>query len=58
MAWPGANGICKTKDNSKGLGWTVVCHLSCLFGEGMNRGWEKEEAREAGRQKEGRQILL
>lgn len=31
---------------------------SCLFGEGMNRAREKEELRKAGRQKEGRQMLL
>lgn len=30
----------------------------CLFGEGKDRKGEKEEARKAGRQQEGRQMLL
>lgn len=32
--------------------------MSCLCGKGKNREEEKEEARKAGRQQEGRQMLL
>lgn len=50
-------GICKTTDNSKGLGYTAICHLLFVW-EGKDRKGEKEEARKAGRQQEGRQMLL
>lgn len=50
-SWPGANGICKTKDNSKGLGQTAICHLLFVWGKSMNRERKRKRQEKLGDRK-------